>query len=60
MKSGDNATHSVAYYLERAASCERLAAEATTEENRQILLMVAARWRRFAAEENSESPPEKG
>jgi hypothetical protein len=45
-----------AYYLERAAECERLADTAMTEDNRKILLDLAARWRAFA--EQSEQPPE--
>ena len=46
------------YYLQRAETCERLAPKATTEENRQILLKQAARWRARAAEERS--PPDNG
>jgi hypothetical protein len=45
-----------AYYLERAAECERLAEAALTDENRNILLDLAARWRSFA--EKSEQPPD--
>jgi hypothetical protein len=45
-----------AYYLERAAECERLAKTAGTEENRKILLDLAARWRSFA--ERSGQPPD--
>ena len=45
-----------AYYLERAAECERLAEAAMTDENRNILLDLAARWRSFA--EKSEQPPD--
>jgi hypothetical protein len=45
MKAGDNPPHTNSYYLERAADCERLADQALTEENRQIFLMLAARWR---------------
>jgi hypothetical protein len=49
-----NPLHSRADYLERAAECERLAEAAVTEENRKILLDLAARWRSFA--ERSEQP----
>jgi hypothetical protein len=57
MKTGDNSPRHSAYYLERAATCERLAGEATSEENRRLLLMLAARWRGFAAEQEG-LPPE--
>jgi hypothetical protein len=42
-----------ANYLERAVECERLADGAMTEENRNILLDLAARWRSFANETSS-------
>jgi hypothetical protein len=57
MASNDESIRSVEYYLERAAECERLAAAAMTEDNREIFLRLAARWRR-AAEERS--PPDDG
>jgi hypothetical protein len=41
------------YYLERAAERERLAGAAMTEENREILLRLVARWRAFASERDS-------
>lgn len=59
MKTGDISAHTAAYYLERAVECERLAGEAITEENREILHRLAARWRAFAIEK-TDSPPEKG
>jgi hypothetical protein len=55
MPPKSNTPRSRAYYLERAAVCERLADEAMTDENRKILLDLAARWRAFA--EQSEEPP---
>jgi hypothetical protein len=51
-----NPPRSRAYYLERAAECERLAEAAMTDDNRKILLDLAARWRAFAAQ--SEQPPD--
>lgn len=59
LKSSHNFPHSVEYYLERAAECERLASGAVTEENREVLQQLAARWRAFAAQANR-SPPDKG
>jgi hypothetical protein len=59
MKTRENASQSAAYCLERAAECERLADAAVTEENREILRRLAARWRAFAAEQEG-SPPDKG
>jgi hypothetical protein len=53
----DNIPHSRAYYLERAAECERLAKAAITEGNRKILLDLAARWRSLA-EGKDEPPPQ--
>jgi hypothetical protein len=53
MKSGDSAPRTPAYYLERAIECERLADEAVAQENRLILLELAARWRALAAEGTS-------
>jgi hypothetical protein len=55
MQSRPIPPRSRAYYLERAAECERLAEEAMTEENRKILLNLAARWRSFA-EQSEQSP----
>lgn len=54
-----NGSHHTTDYSERAAQCDRLAGEAVTEENRQIFLMLATRWRRLAAEDEV-SPPDKG
>jgi hypothetical protein len=45
-------------YLERAAKCEKLAAEAVTERDRKVMLDVAKRWRDIAAEEMSSSADE--
>jgi hypothetical protein len=59
MKSDESSPKSADYYLERAAECERLADAAVTEENREILRRLAARWRAFAAEQEG-SPPDKG
>jgi hypothetical protein len=59
MRSGDPLPRTAEYYLECAAECERLASEAVTEENREILRQLAARWRALAAEANR-SPPDKG
>jgi hypothetical protein len=56
MPPKSNTPRSRAYYLERAAECERLAGTAMTDENRKILLDLAARWRSFA--EQSEQPPD--
>jgi hypothetical protein len=53
MQSGDNLPRTPAYYLERAAECERLADEAVTQENKSILLELATRWRALAAEGTS-------
>jgi hypothetical protein len=53
MKSGDNSSKTTEYYLERAVECERLAGAAMTEENREILLRLVARWRAFASERDS-------
>jgi hypothetical protein len=50
MEFDENSTETTGYYLERAGECERLADAAMTEENREILLRLAARWRAFAAE----------
>ena len=52
---GDSSPRAIAYYLERAAECGRLA-DAVTEENRNILRMLAARWRALAAEEEGSLP----
>ena len=38
----------LAEYRRRAAECERLAAEAITEEHRQTILKIAATWRALA------------
>jgi hypothetical protein len=54
-----NSPKSSDHYLERAAECERLAHAAVTEENREILRRLAARWRAFAAERQG-PPPDKG
>jgi hypothetical protein len=43
MKSRDDSSHPIAYYLERAAECERLAAEVTSVESREILRLLTAR-----------------
>jgi hypothetical protein len=59
MKISNNSALTAAYYLERATECERLAQEAVTEENREILLKLAARWCGFAAEK-TEGPPKRG
>jgi hypothetical protein len=59
MKTSNNSVPTAAYYLERATECERLAREAVTEENREILRKLAARWRGFAAEK-TENPPKRG
>lgn len=59
MNSGSYPRKTTEYYLERVAECERLAREAATEENRQILLRLATRWRALAAEQDG-SPPEGG
>jgi hypothetical protein len=56
MKSGGDLPHTADYYLERAAECERLASEVLTEENRQILQQMAARWRGLAAEASRTKP----
>jgi hypothetical protein len=50
--------HSKEHCLERAAACERLAEQAVGDENRTILLELAARWRALA--ELDASPPDKG
>lgn len=52
-KTGDNLPRTIAYYLERVATCDRLADQAASEENKQIFLMLAARWRALDAEEES-------
>jgi hypothetical protein len=49
LKSTNKHPQSADYYLERAAECERLADEVMTEENREILRELAARWRALAA-----------
>lgn len=59
MKSCDNFHRPAAYYLERAAACERLAAEVSNEESREILRQLAARWRALATEASG-SPRDKG
>jgi hypothetical protein len=38
------------YCLFRATDCERLAEQAVTTENKAILLELAERWRKLAAE----------
>jgi hypothetical protein len=58
MEFDENSTKTTGYYLERAVECERLADAAMTEENREILLKLAARWRAFAAERKG--PPDRG
>jgi hypothetical protein len=58
MKSDENSPKTAEYYLERAIECERLANAATSDENRRILLELAARWRAFAAERQGPQPPE--
>ena len=50
--------HSKEYCLERAAVCERLAEQAISDENRRILLELAARWRALAETEGT--PPHEG
>ena len=47
-------------YLELAEKCEREAATARSAENRDILLTVAAQWRKLAAEAASERPAADG
>lgn len=59
VKSSDNLPRTAGYYLERAAECERLASVTVTEENREILRQLAARWRALAAEV-SKSPSDSG
>ena len=59
MRSGEISPRTADYYLERATECERLAGEAMTDENREILLRLAARWRAFADARNR-SPPDEG
>jgi hypothetical protein len=58
MRSDDDNPHAPGYCLERAVSCERLAETAMSEENRKILLSLAARWRALA--ETDGSPPNQG
>lgn len=58
MKCGDNFPRTADYYLERAAECERLAGEVSTEENREILRQLAARWRALAAKASGSAPDE--
>jgi len=41
----------VEYYRERAAECKRLAAQATSPENRELLLDMAMRWQALAGDE---------
>lgn len=38
----------LAEYRRRAAECEKLAEEATTEDHRQAILGIAATWRQLA------------
>jgi hypothetical protein len=59
LKTNDSSPHTADYYLERAAECERLADETITQENRRVLLELAARWRGLAAEADG-SPPKTG
>jgi len=49
----------VEYYRERAAECERLAAQSTSPENRELLLYMAMRWRALAGDDVTlpEPPP---
>jgi hypothetical protein len=47
----------VEYYRERAAECERLAAQATSPENREILLSMSMRWRELAGDDVSPPQP---
>ncbi len=42
-----------AEYRERAAECERLAADSQTERNRETYLRIAATWRRLADEDEA-------
>jgi hypothetical protein len=56
MQSG-SPPHTRAYYLERAAECERLAGAAISEDSRKIFQGLAARWRSLADEEKDEPPP---
>jgi hypothetical protein len=56
MKSDESSPKSADYYLERAAECERLASVAITDENREILLKLAARWRALAAQGGPPNP----
>jgi hypothetical protein len=58
MRTGNNSSNSADYYLERATECERLARDAMIQENRRILLELAARWRALAANERG-SPPDE-
>jgi hypothetical protein len=48
------APHTKEYCFARAEGCERLAAETVFPKNKDILLVLAARWRTLAAE--SEAP----
>jgi hypothetical protein len=51
----DDAPLTPAQCRERAAECERLAEAAFDDENREIFLTLAARWRALA--EAVEAPP---
>jgi len=55
------AAERVEYYRERAAECERLAAQATSPENRELLLYMAMRWQALAGHDVTlpEPPPGK-
>jgi hypothetical protein len=43
-------------YRARAATCERLAASATSSESREIMHFLATRWRDLADEAEGKSP----
>jgi hypothetical protein len=42
-------------YRQRAADCERVAAETSSADVRETMLEVAARWRRLADEDEAAS-----
>jgi hypothetical protein len=47
------------YLLERAASCDRLAASASSPETRQTMLYLAMRWRALAGVVEAKREPPK-